>query len=183
MSAKLSLLACAAAALLLVCTPSGRAEFVTVPVGGFLFPGDSLDVFIPEEPDVIHNKILTFEGNIQNTSFTAPATMEFWFDWSDGLTTTTTTPQTFFLDTIPTGNNFQFFGRSPTEPALTYTIPFCPPEVSLHWRNLGPGGPVSVSGTFTAECVPEPVAFVVAPLVLAMAPFAVRRIKTLAGAV
>jgi hypothetical protein len=162
---------------------SARAEFQTAPVGGFLFPGESVDVFITEDADFIHNKILTFEGNIQNTSFTLPATMEFWFDWFDGETAFTTAPQTFFLNTVGTGENFQFFGRSPFEPALTYTIPYCPPEVSVHWRNLGPGGPVSVSGTFTAECTPEPAALVIAPLVLAMAPFALRKMKALAGSI
>jgi hypothetical protein len=184
MKARLLSVACVAAGLMLVGAPSAKAEFVTEPISGFLFPGESIDAFFPEEFDTIHQKTLTFEGNIQNTSFTAPTTMEFWFDWVDprfpGVVTSPA--QTFFLNTVPTHNNFQFFSTTDGT-ALTYEIPFCPPAVSIHWRNLGPGGPVSVSGLFTYECkVPEPIALAILPLIVLMAPLAVRRMKALASA-
>jgi hypothetical protein len=107
--------------------------------------------------------------------------MEFWFDWTDGFSVFQTLPQTFTLLPVGTGHNFQFFSTTDgTE--LTTTIPYCPPEVSIHWRNLGPGGPVSVSGTFTAECVPEPIAFAIVPVIVLMGPLALRKVKAL-GAV
>lgn len=183
MKIRLCGLACVASSLLLNAgAPMAKAEFVTQPISGFLFPGESIDAFFPEEPDTIHQKTLTFEGNIQNTSFTLPSTMEFWFDWIDDSTIVTTVPQVFTLLTVGTGNNFRFFSSSDGT-ALTYTIPFCPPEVSIHWRNLGPGGPVSVSGTFTYTCVPEPITFVIVPLLVVMAPLALNGVKKFAGGV
>lgn len=180
MKAKLSGFACAVAVLLFIGTSSAKAEFVTVPISGFLFPGESINAFFPEVPDTIHQKVLTFEGNIQNTT-RSTTVVSFWFDWFDGSSIVTTTPQFFPLGPEPFG--FQFFSRTDgTE--LTYTIPYCPPEVSIHFGNEGPGGPVSVSGLFTYECrVPEPVALLILPVMVLMAPWALRRVKALASSV
>jgi hypothetical protein len=114
--------------------------------------------------------------------------MEFWFDWFDGLSIVTTTPQIFELSPTlgPPPFGFMFFGGPPgpgVNPPLTHTIPYCPPEVSIHWRNLGPGGPVSVSGAFSWECVvPEPFTIVILPVIVVMGPLVLRKMKALAAA-
>jgi hypothetical protein len=177
--------AVAAFCLLIAVRASAQGDSGSVPVTGFLFPGESINIFIPEPPDMEHRKILTFEGNIQNTT-PVPTFMEFWFDWFDGSTIVTTTPQIFELSPTlgPPPFGYIFFGTPlATQPALTHTIPYCPPEVSIHWRNTGPGGPVSVSGVFSWECVvPEPFTLVILPVIVVMGPLVLRKMKALAAA-
>ena len=190
MNARSSGFVCAAAILLLSGVPAAKAEFVTVPIGGPVFPSGSgpnvLDFTFTEVPDFDGHKDLTFEGSIQNASLTSGASILFWFDWVDlDSTVHISSPQEFTLGPVGSGANAQFF-TGPT--ALTYSIPYCPPEISVHFVNDTPGvppgaPPVFVSGTFTYACVPEPVALIIAPLIVLMAPFALRAVKALGATV
>ena len=119
----------------------------TIPAGG------SFEQFYPD-----HNlpqpffKEFTFFGTMTNASTQQPAFVDLWFDWLvPGLP-----PQTsgiFPIDLAP--------GEVRTIPEaapIKFVLPFCPPQVSIHIQNNGPGQPVVVAGTFIHECriIPEP---------------------------
>src|SRR5262245_46830428 len=89
MKAKLRSLACVAAILVFLVASSGRAEIHVEPIPGVpllppdQYPGNVFERFFPEEYHPEMEKILTFEGSIQNIDPVRPAEVLFWFDWVD----------------------------------------------------------------------------------------------------
>jgi hypothetical protein len=166
-----------------------KADIQIEPISALLGPPGSPDStfeqFYPNEFDIVHQKLLTFSGTLQNLSTFQPAFVDLSFDWIDPInfpTPTTQFSQVFPINLAP--------GQLLTIPAtnpITFTIPFCPPEVSIHIQNNGPGFPVAIEGTFTHEClrppVPEPAMLLIFPALLLMGPLAYKGVKTLARGV
>ena len=119
-------------------------------------PGNVFEQFYPD-----HNlpapyfKVFSFFGSVTNASTQQPAFVDLWFDWIDPSDPSGTPPRTsgiFPIDLAPGAVRT----IPPTAP-ITFTLPFCPPQVSIHIQNNGPGQPVIVNGTFIHECrIPEP---------------------------
>ena len=92
-------------------------------------------------------------GIIANADPSAPAFVDLWFDWLEP--TGPMTSPVFDID-LPPGSSIPF-GLPGGPPAIMFTIPFCPQQVSIHIQNNGPGAPVIVEGRFIHEClIPEP---------------------------
>jgi hypothetical protein len=119
-------------------------------------PSNVFEQFYPNVFDLEHPKKLTFEGVLTNGG-TAPAFVDLWFDWIDPRDPTGAPKisPVFPID-IPGGGTIPI-GLPGGPPAIMYLIPFCPPQVSIHIQNNGPGQPVVVDGRFIHEClIPEP---------------------------
>lgn len=146
----------ASVALLALCSlqPTGRAS----PVGAVetinaIATSDApWERFFPNVYDPLFPKVLRFEGvaTVGGTpSGPLPATLWVEFDWLDPLLGVMYSPAMSFPVSYT--------------PALTlidisYTIPFCPPQVSLHFStDAPPGAVVNISGQFTHECLCPPV--------------------------
>jgi len=132
-------------------------------------PGNVFEQFYPNEFDLTHPKRFTFTGTFTNANLQQPAFVDLWFDWIDPRDPAGTPPRTtgvFPID-LAAGEAKTYGGRLGL-PAITTTIPFCPPQVSIHIQNNGPGGPVIVDGVFTHEClIPEPGALLLGTIGLA----------------
>lgn len=126
-------------------------------------PGNVFEQFYPNDFDLTHPKRFTFTGAVTNASVQQPAFVDLWFDWIDPRDPGGTPPHTsgiFPIDLAP-GAVKTFTPAAP----ITFTIPFCPPQVSFHIQNNGPGQPVIVDGIFTHEClVPEPCALLLSAI-------------------
>jgi hypothetical protein len=138
-------------------------------------PGNVFERFYPNVFDPVHPKKFTFTGTVANGSATAPAFVDLWFDWIDpAMPTPPKTSPVFPID-LPPGGTVPI-GLPGGPPPIMFTIPFCPPQVSIHIQNNGPGEPVIVEGTFIHECIPEPGASTLGALAtLGMATVARRR--------
>ena len=103
--------------------------------------------YFPNEFDLRHPKQLKFEGTIKNPTDIDGSVVMF-FDWFDPRD-----PDTFFRTdsvTIPVASGEENFV------GITETLPFCPPQVSLHAR-VADTELVEIVGSFSHEClVPEP---------------------------
>jgi len=97
---------------------------------------------LPEHPDY---KELTFIGIGQNNGWEFSSTLWVWFDWQ--------LPGGGFDYSPPTSFTLAPFTGTPI--STSYTIPFCPELVSIHFMTDSPVG-ASVSGEFSHICVPEP---------------------------
>jgi MYXO-CTERM domain-containing protein len=120
-------------------------------------PDNVFERFYPNVFDPLHPKKFTFTGTVINGSQTAPAFVDLWFDWidpSDPPPPPVRTSPVFPID-VPPGGTVPV-GLPGGPPPIMFTIPFCPPQVSIHIQNNGPGGPVIIEGTFVHECIPEP---------------------------
>jgi hypothetical protein len=163
MSTKLSVLAATAAVFLAVAPAAAQTgpmigiEQIVVTLSAQP-PGNVFEQFYPNAFDLVHPKKFTFEGVITNGSPQVPAFVDLWFDWIDPRDPIGTPPKTspiFPIDVPPGG--LVSIGLPGGPPAIMYTIPFCPPQVSIHIQNNGPGQPVVVEGRFIHEClIPEP---------------------------
>ena len=128
-------------------------------------PGQPIELFFPNHVDRDHPKDLIFRGRFENMSVDQISFGDFFFDWQDPDGTTHTSP-TIDIDLLPLEIK-TFGGPAPTLPPLTFTIPYCPPRVSIHYSNTGPSAGVLVRGQFTHICVPEPSSMLLAGLGLA----------------
>lgn len=137
-------------AIVLVLTLSrlAQAEVETVfapvppgPVGATL----SYHNLIPPAPD---HKRLRFFGAAESNGFPGPTTVSIQFDWLLPAGGTALSPPMTF-PVLP-------FTTNPVDTG-TYTLDFCPSEVSLHFLTDSPAG-MSMSGSFEHTCVavPEP---------------------------
>ena len=122
---------------------------------GALPPGNVFEAFYPNEFDLTLKKRVSFVGAFTNANIQQPAFVDVWFDWIDPRDPAGTPPHTtgiFPVDLAP-GQVKTFLAAAP----ITTLLPFCPPQVSIHIQNNGPGQPVIVDGTFIHQClIPEP---------------------------
>ncbi len=110
--------------------------------------------FFPNVFDLVHSKELRFEGIATvggSPSGPLPATLWLQFDWLDPVLGVQYSPAWgFAVSYTPT--------LTPID--ISYTIPFCPSQVSVHFATDTPdGGVVNVAGDFTHTCIPEPEAY------------------------
>jgi hypothetical protein len=142
--------ACLGAALL---APRASAQVLSLEdIGPILVvPGQTVDLWFPNVFDPDHPKRLVWEGFTQTTGDPAAGGVTMKFDWLDPLTGGIVYSPDFPLP--------------PNEGAtVEFVIPFCPPQVSIHFESSNPAGYL-VEGVFLHECViPEPheVGFVMA---------------------
>lgn len=131
----------------------------------FVYPGQPVNLFFGNHFDLKHPKDMFFMGDAIAEDLGAVGAQQslvVWFDYFDIAGTggfVTSDPVTIPL--IP-GNN--------PLPSMEWTIPYCPPEVSLHMQVEGPvpGPPVQVRGGFWHICrVPEPGSFALVGFFLA----------------
>jgi hypothetical protein len=144
--------------------PVSATEMITTTV----VVGQPIDLFFPNHFDLHHPKKLIFEGVFTNTNPNQGSAGDFWFDWLDPLDPTgaVKTSPPIPID-IAAGGSVAVGVPGATRPALMWEIPFCPPQVSIHYH-IGSGGPVVVDGKFTHICrIPEPNSMLLAALGLA----------------
>jgi len=180
---KIGLLALALAiALSIHAAPVARAQMVgiepIVATLGALPPTNVFERFYPNEFDLLRQKRFTFIGTVTNANLQQPAFVDLWFDWIDPRDPQGTPPRitgVFPIDLAP--GQSKSYGGPTGLPPITTTIPICPPQVSIHIQNNGPGQPVIVDGTFIHEClIPEPATATLGGLaMLALATAARRR--------
>jgi hypothetical protein len=108
-------------------------------------------------------------GNFDQSS--RDANVVVWFDWLDPRlpgVPQTTPPESSIVP--PGGAPFEYF-------TPIHFIPFCPPELSIHIQNDGPGGPISFSGAVThiTSGIPEPSAVALSVIGLLATVTAIRR--------
>jgi MYXO-CTERM domain-containing protein len=106
-----------------------------------------IEQYFPNEVHPDFPKLLKFEGTVENPTDTDGALVMFfdWVDIDDPSIVYTSDPVT-----IPLGDGDLLSVN------ITETIPFCPPQVSLHARTAD-APLLELVGTFTHEClVPEP---------------------------
>lgn len=150
------------------------------PIAGVLGPvppDNVLERFFPNEFDLTHPKLLIFMGVVTNISTIAPAHVDMWFDWVDPSDPTNPikTSPIVPLDMLP-GQSLPFLPGA-LEP-IHFLIPFCPPDVSIHFQNGGQGVPVAIDGTFIHQClIPEPATTALAGLAVLAAGVVLRRKK------
>jgi hypothetical protein len=110
-----------------------------------LVPGQPVNLFFPNEFDLIHQKVFHFTASarIEVGANPIPGLLGVQFDW---LIPGEDDPGLSPLFQVPlTPNELNSID-------LTWTIPFCPPEVSLHLVNLGTPIITLVDSVFTHEC-------------------------------
>jgi MYXO-CTERM domain-containing protein len=168
MKARFVMLALAACALLRTAA-AGQVPMIGIePIAATLTatpPTNVFERFYPNVFDLEHPKRLTFQGAISNADANLSAFVDLWFDWIDPRDPVGTPPHTspvIPIDLAPLTS--VPFGLPGGPPAITFMIPFCPPQVSIHIQNNGPGAPVVIEGQFIHECIPEPSTFALAGL-------------------
>lgn len=133
---------------------SGSAQIDTI-----LTSNQPFEIFLPNVNDPFHPKILTFDGLVSNLQPGTTGSLDLQFDWFDPKLNQFVFSPVFTTLIIPNPLGL------PTPVRNVFTIPFCPPEVSLHLSNPGLA-PLKVSGVFTHECIPEPSSMVLAGFAL-----------------
>jgi hypothetical protein len=130
-------------------------------------PGNVFEQYYPNAISLNHPKRLSFAGTVTNIDVVDFTTVFLWFDWIDPRDPLGAPPRLssiFPFDLAPGSSRLFGIGG---QPAIMSTIDICPPQVSIHIHNNGPGVPVRVIGTFTHECpVPEPSAFAIGAISL-----------------
>lgn len=109
------------------------------------------EAFFPNDFDLTHPKELHFEGIATvggDPHIALPATLWVQFDYLTPTLDVVYSPAWGFpVELTPT--------LTPVN--VSWTIPFCPQRVSLHFATDTPqGGIVNIAGDFTHVCVPEP---------------------------
>ena len=143
--------------------PHSSTEIILATVS----PNEPFEKYFPNHEDKEHPKHLIFEGFFQNLDPQRGSAGDFWFDWRDPDGTEHTSPVVPIdlgpLETLTVG----LAGTPDGKPAITFTIPYCPPQVSIHYHNGGPSEAVLIQGRFTHTCIPEPSSMLLAGLSLA----------------
>ena len=119
----------------------------TEPIGPItVVPGQAINLFFPNEFDLIHTKLVRFEGKADIVDpLGLTSELDIQFDWLDPATGGFVLSPVFPVTVLPGA-------VKPID--VRFEIPFCPQEVSLH---LTSSAPVRVGGVFTHICqVPEP---------------------------
>jgi hypothetical protein len=135
----------------------GGPMSATEEIGPFTVPaGEGFTLYFPNKLDREHPKHLIFRGFFENLDTQLGSAGDFWFDWRDPDGTEHTSP-VLPIDLRPLQRLVVGIPGVPdSRRPITFTIPYCPPQVSVHYHNGGRGGPVLVQGRFTHICVPEP---------------------------
>lgn len=134
---------------------TGRAQSLAVePINTIATWDDPWEGFFPNLFDPFHPKRLRFQGIATvggNPSGPLPANLWLQFDWVDLTGGVTYSPAwSFPVSYTPTWTPID----------VTWEIPFCPQQVSLHLATDTPdGGVVNIAGEFTHWCIPEPAPF------------------------
>ncbi|MBX7165588.1 MAG: PEP-CTERM sorting domain-containing protein [Pirellulales bacterium] len=122
--------------------PVSATESIDVTVG----PTNPFDAVYPNVFDLKHPKLLHLQGIARVSNPEPGSTLFVQFDWFDEM------GGQHFSDVF---SPFIVLNQ-PQSIDLSWTIPFCPPEVSLHLSTQGPGS-ITFIGDFTHTClVPEP---------------------------
>ncbi|MGD9645316.1 MAG: PEP-CTERM sorting domain-containing protein [Pirellulales bacterium] len=122
-------------------------QSATIPIDLIVVQDQPVELFFPNDFDLEHPKVVNFTGTLQNLDPTGgSAIVDLFFDWFDPRSP----GEVFYSEIFP----YELGPGEILEISPTYTIPFCPPQVSFDLRVAG--GPVQVKGDFTHICVPEP---------------------------
>lgn len=134
--------------IVLLCASTALAQHAgSEPIDLTLVQDQPVTLYFPNDFDLIHEKFVTFTGTFQNLNPTGgPSSVDLFFDWFDPRIPGQIQTSPVIPYDLATGET--------KEVSTTFTIPFCPEQVSLDLRVAG--GPVHVVGTFTHICVPEP---------------------------
>ena len=134
--------------LVLLCASTASAQqSASEPIDLILVQDQPITLYFPNDFDLTRDKIISFTGALQNLNPTgAPSFVDLFFDWIDPLVPGQVQSSPIFP--------FDLAPNETKQISPTFTIPFCPPQVSLDLRVAG--GPVQVVGTLTHICVPEP---------------------------
>ncbi|MBX9790117.1 MAG: PEP-CTERM sorting domain-containing protein [Pirellulales bacterium] len=132
----------------LLCVSTASAQNAgSEPIDLILVQDQPITLYFPNDFDLVRDKIISFTGTLQNLNPTgAPSFVDLFFDWIDPRVPGQVQNSPIVPFDLAPGETKQI---SPT-----FTIPFCPPQVSLDLRVAG--GPVQVLGTLEHICVPEP---------------------------
>lgn len=158
-------------------TAAAHAGIVVIEsINAITTKNDPWEAFFPNEFDLLHPKELRFEGIATvggDPSISLPATLYVQFDWVDPvLGVIYSPPWAFPVSYTPM--------MTPID--VSWTIPFCPEQVSLHFATDTPdGGVVNFAGSFTHWCVPEPGSYALVAA-LGLAGFAGWRHRTVSRA-
>ena len=95
--------------------------------------GQPVELKFPNDFDLIHDKVMTFEGSVENLDSKNSTKLQLRFDWFDprGRVPEHKFSQPIYIDLGPGETRGVF---------ESLTIPFCPPLVSLDLQLLGKGG-------------------------------------------
>ncbi|MBX9790116.1 MAG: PEP-CTERM sorting domain-containing protein [Pirellulales bacterium] len=120
--------------LVLCCASTASAQqSASEPIDVTVVFGQPVEMKFPNDFDLIHDKVITFEGSVANLDSKAGTTLQLRFDWLDprGRVPEHKFSEPIFVDLGPgeTRGVFQ-----------SLTIPFCPPLVSLDLQLTGKGG-------------------------------------------
>ena len=140
--------------LTLLATDSAFAQqSATEPIDVTIAQNEPLELIFPNVFDPLHPKVLELHGVLAGPN---PGTLAIFFDWIDPDGTKHFSPVTEFV----------FAPGLPNQVDLTFTIPYCPPQVSVDFR-LGDASVVRFVGEFTHTCIPEPSSSLMGALALA----------------
>jgi hypothetical protein len=144
-----------AAFILATASTSAPAAAVIEPILARVPLNQPWEAFFPNEFDTQHPKKVTLQGVAENPTDIDGALVMF-FDWIDP-----SQPGQVFTTPAVTMDVPEF---STLNVLQTAELPFCPPQVSLHFRTAS-APVIEFEGTFTHEClVPEPASGLLAGL-------------------
>jgi hypothetical protein len=136
--------------LAVAAAPAARAQVASVEhINTIATSFDPWEAFFPNVYDPLHPKELRFEGIATGGGdpTTFPATLYVQFDWLDPMLGVIYSPPW----PVPIS-----YTPALTPIDVSWTIDFCPQQVSLHLATDAPfGGVVNIAGEFTHRCVPN----------------------------
>lgn len=126
-------------------------------IDALVTPTDPFNIYRPNVFDLQDVKVLTFVGTATQLpdatgAAPKPGVLVGFFDWKDEQAVEFFSPEVQFPSPADPTTGLPTFQSFPVE--FTWTVAFCPREVSLHFKSLE--GVFNVVGTFTHECmIPE----------------------------
>jgi hypothetical protein len=134
--------------------PRAWADLDAIPLTTLAF-GQKLDLFFPNQVHPVPSrKVLQFTGFAEASGPPGiAALLGIHFDYLDSTGATVIVPlPNFYQEAIQPGAGPVPINAGPV------VLPFCPPNVSIHFENLTEGTEISLSGMYDHTCViiPEP---------------------------